>query len=183
MLDRQPVLEGDLVRLRPLRESDWDALYAVASQPEIWAMHPMHDRWQEPVFREFFADALEHGGALAVLDRKSGAILGSSRFQVLSLAGEGSVEIGWTFLDPAVWGQGHNREMKRLMVGHALATLGRVDFRVGEDNWRSRKALEKIGARLDQGRFEETDVPGIGPIRHVFYVIDRADFAAGPLAD
>ncbi|MGB3165296.1 MAG: GNAT family N-acetyltransferase [Alteraurantiacibacter sp.] len=182
MLDRQPVLEGGKVRLRPLREDDWDALYAVAAQQEIWAMHPMHDRWQEPVFREFFSDALEHGGALAVLDMASGAMLGSSRFQALSLAGEGAVEIGWTFLDPAVWGQGHNRELKRLMVGHALATLGRVDFRVGEANWRSRKALEKIGARLDESRFEEAEVPGIGPVRHVYYVIDRANFADGPLA-
>ncbi len=49
-MDRQPVLEGERLLLRPLEPGDWDALFAVASDPQIWAGHPMHDRWQEPVF-------------------------------------------------------------------------------------------------------------------------------------
>ena len=68
-MDRQPVLEGERLVLRPLRPDDWDALLAVASDRELWARHPFHDRWQEPVFREFFADALAKGGALAVIDK------------------------------------------------------------------------------------------------------------------
>ena len=68
-MNRQPVLEWERLLLRPLRESDWDALYAVAADRELWAVHPSHDRWQEPVFREFFADALAKGGALAVLHK------------------------------------------------------------------------------------------------------------------
>ncbi len=36
MFDLQPVLEGNLVRLRPLAETDFEALYAVASDPRIW---------------------------------------------------------------------------------------------------------------------------------------------------
>ncbi len=57
-MDRQPILEGDRLLLRPLRPDDWDALYAVASDPLIWAIHPQHDRWKEVVFAEYFADAL-----------------------------------------------------------------------------------------------------------------------------
>ena len=68
-MNRQPVLEGERVLLRPLIEADWDALYAVAADRELWARHPSHDRWQEPVFRAFFDDALAKGGALAIVNR------------------------------------------------------------------------------------------------------------------
>ena len=179
-LDRQPTLEGELVLLRPLRPGDWDALYAVASDPLIWEVHPAHDRWQEPVFRDYFADALEHGGALAVIDRRDGGMAGSSRFQNFDPADGGSVEIGWTFLARAYWGGRYNREMKRLMLEHALNSVERVVFRVGETNWRSRGAMEKIGGRLTD-RIDITQLPA-GPARHVIYEIDRQSFAGGPLS-
>ena len=57
-MDRQPTLKGERLLLRPLEAHNWDALFAVASDPLIWEVHPAHDRWQEPVFRAFFADAL-----------------------------------------------------------------------------------------------------------------------------
>ena len=179
MLNRQPTLEGETLLLRPLRDDDWDALYAVASDPLIWAVHPGHDRWQEPVFREFFANAMHHRGALAVIDKASGAIIGSSRYQGLDDADGGSVEIGWTFLARAYWGGSTNRELKRLMLSHALASVARVDFRVGEDNVRSRGAMVKIGGRLSE-RTEVAEMAG-KPVRHVIYEIDRARFANGPL--
>lgn len=179
MLDRQPWLEGETLRLRPLRADDWDALFAIASDPLIWEQHPAHDRWQEPVFRAFFEDALAHGGALVVIDKASDTIIGSSRYQGLETADGGSVEIGWTFLARNHWGGRSNREMKRLMVAHALNSVAECRFAVGEENWRSRKAMEKIGARLS----EREDLRGMAgaPVRHVHYVIGRAEFAAGPL--
>jgi len=179
-MDRQPVLEGERLRLRPLRPGDWDALFAVASDPEIWALHPMRDRWQEPVFRAFFADALAQGGALAVIERASGEVIGSSRFQGYDPADGGSVEIGWTFLARRWWGGAANREMKRLMLGHAFRFVRRVDFRVGESNVISRRALDKIGGRLTD-RVDMTETPS-GPVRHVIYEITRETFTAGPLA-
>jgi hypothetical protein len=120
VLGRQPVLEGELVCLRPLRTEDWEALFAVASDPLIWAQHPAHDRWQEPVFRAFFDDALANKGALAVIDAQTGSVIGSSRFQGLEQAGGGSVEIGWTFLARSHWGGRYNHEMKRLMQPRKL---------------------------------------------------------------
>ena len=179
MLDRQPTLEGPTLLLRPLRDDDWDALYAVASDPLIWEVHPGHDRWQEPVFREFFANAMHYGGALAVIDKASGAIIGSSRFQGLDEAEGGSVEIGWTFVARDYWGGATNRELKRLMLAHALASVARVDFRVGEANVRSRAAMVKIGGRLSD-RTDLTEFRG-KQVRHVIYEIDRAGFASGPL--
>src|SRR6186713_2199642 len=123
-MDRQPVLEGERLILRPLTEADWDALYGVASDRELWAVHPSHNRWQEPVFREFFADALAKGGALAIVDRTTGAVIGSSRFQGHDPAAGGEVEIGWTFLARSYWGKGYNAEVKRLMLAHAFRFVG-----------------------------------------------------------
>jgi len=181
MLDRQPVLEGRHVRLRPLRPEDWDALFAVASDPLIWEQHPAHDRWREPVFRAFFDDALANKGALAAIDAQSEAVIGSSRFEGLEEAGGGSVEIGWTFLARSHWGGTYNHEMKRLMIVHALASVAEVRFLVGEANIRSRRALERIGARLTDRR-EERIMAGGEVIPHLTYVITAEDFAQGPLA-
>jgi RimJ/RimL family protein N-acetyltransferase len=181
MLDRQPVLEGEHVTLRPLRTDDWEALFAVASDPLIWAQHPAHDRWQEPVFRAFFDDALANKGALVVIDKASGAIIGSSRFQGLVETDGGSIEIGWTFLARSHWGGRYNHEMKRLMLVHALASVAEVRFLVGETNTRSRTALERIGAQLT-GRTEERIMAGGEIIPHLTYAITRESFASGPLA-
>ena len=143
--DLQPVLTGDVVELRPLHEEDFPALYAVASDPLIWEQHPDPDRWTEPVFREFFRGAMESGGALVVLDRSDGRVIGSSRFAGYDEA-KSEVEIGWTFLARSHWGGSYNREMKRLMLAHAFGFVRRVIFRVGPYNRRSQRALEKIGA-------------------------------------
>lgn len=168
-MNRQPVLEGERLLLRPLVAEDWDALFAIAANPEVWAIHPQHNRWQEPVFRQFFADALARGGALAVIDKASGAIIGSSQYK--PEAG-GAVEIGWTFLATSHWGGAYNREMKRLMLAHALRYVERAEFRVGEANLRSRRAMEKIGGVLREG-FLPRRMAGV-EVPHVIYEIRRA---------
>lgn len=179
---RQPTLASENVLLRPLAEDDFDALFAISSDKLVWAMHPAHDRWKEPVFREFFEAALHHKGAIVMIDRGTGAIFGTSRWQgvVEKTATEpSSVEIGWTFLARSHWGGTWNREVKRLMIGHALQHVEVVEFHVGENNLRSRRAMEKIGGVA-------TDRPLVvdmvdGPVRHVIYEISREAFETGPL--
>ncbi len=177
--DLQPTLGNAVIALRPLTAADWHRLYAVASDPAVWAGHPANDRWQEPVFRAFFDQALTSGGALVAIDPASGAIIGSSRYDC-GRAGPGEVEIGWTFLARRHWGGAANAAMKTLMIGHALTLFDRVIFLVGETNVRSRRAMEKIGGVLTD-RSLTTDMAG-GPVRHVIYAIDRPGFANGPLA-
>jgi N-acetyltransferase len=143
--DLQPVLTGTLIELRPLREEDFAALHAVAADPLIWEQHPESDRWTEPVFRRFFRGAIESGGAFIVVDRRDGGVIGSSRYADLDEE-KSVIEIGWTFLARSHWGGTYNGEMKRLMLAHAFRFVRRVVFRVGPDNRRSRRALEKINA-------------------------------------
>ncbi len=145
--DLQPELEGDLLRLRPLRPDDFDELYAVASDPLLWEQHPAWDRYKEDVFREFFREAMESGGALIALDSRDGRVIGSSRYHGYD-PGRGEIEIGWTFLARSCWGGAYNRQMKQLMLGHAFRFVASVVFLVGPGNMRSRRAMEKIGGVL-----------------------------------
>lgn len=145
--DLQPSLAGNLIELRPLTPADFDALFATASDPLIWEQHPESDRYKREVFQKYFDGAIDSKGAFAIIERKSGKIIGSSRYCNLNPV-EREVEIGWTFLERAFWGGLYNRELKSLMLDHAFRFVDRVLFVVGEKNLRSQKALEKIGARF-----------------------------------
>jgi RimJ/RimL family protein N-acetyltransferase len=144
VFDLQPTLKGGLLELRPLRPDDFPALYAVASDPAIWAQHPASDRYTESVFSQFFRGALDSGGAFAVIDTRDGRIIGSSRFHGYDPE-RSEIEIGWTFLARSHWGGRYNGEMKRLMLQHAFQFVDRVVFFVGPQNIRSQRAMEKIG--------------------------------------
>jgi N-acetyltransferase len=143
-VDRQPVLKGTLVELRPLRAGDYDDLFAVACDPLIWEQHPAKDRWQEQGFRTFFNEALQSGGALIAIDARDGRIIGSSRFHGYDPQRR-EVEIGWTFLARSHWGGRYNGEMKQLMLRHAFRFVNSVIFLVGIQNYRSQRAVERIG--------------------------------------
>ena len=145
VLDLQPHLKGELIELRPLTPNDWDALFAVASDSLIWEQHPERDRYKEEVFRSFFKDALASGGAFVIIDRKTQQIIGSTRFYGYDPE-KSEIEIGWTFLARKYWGGEYNAEMKRLLLNHAFKFVENVVFFVGEDNVRSQKAMEKVGA-------------------------------------
>jgi RimJ/RimL family protein N-acetyltransferase len=143
--DLQPHLKGEFIELRPLTPGDWDNLFEVASDPLIWEQHPESDRYKEDVFKVFFREALESGGAFVVIDKKSQQIIGSTRYYGYDPE-KSEIEIGWTFLTRKYWGGRYNREMKQLMLAHAFKFVENVAFYVGESNIRSQKAMEKIGA-------------------------------------
>jgi RimJ/RimL family protein N-acetyltransferase len=141
----QPHLKGKLIELRPLKPDDWNDLFGVASDPLIWEQHPESDRYKEDVFRVFFREALECGGAFVVVDTKTQQIIGSTRFYGYDPE-KSEIEIGWTFLARKYWGGRYNWEMKQLLLAHALKFVENVVFYVGEKNFRSQRAMEKIGA-------------------------------------
>jgi RimJ/RimL family protein N-acetyltransferase len=145
--DLQPILQGELLGLRPLRPEDFPDLYAVAADPLIWEQHPVKDRYKEEVFKGFFREALESGGALIAVDSTDGKVIGSSRFHGYDEE-KSEIEIGWTFLARSHWGGIYNREMKQLMLRHAFQFVNSVIFLVGPQNLRSRRAMEKIGGVL-----------------------------------
>jgi RimJ/RimL family protein N-acetyltransferase len=168
--DLQPILKGELLELRPLRAEDYQDLYAVAADPLIWEQHPSRDRYQEEVFKVFFREALESGGALIVLDAKDGRAIGSSRFYGYDQE-KSEIEIGWTFLARSHWGGIYNREMKQLMLRHAFRFVNSVVFLVGPHNLRSQKAVERIGGVRAGSRVNASGQDSF------VYQITAADFA------
>ncbi len=145
--DTQPVLSGELVKLRPLFSEDYQDLYDVAADQRIWEQHPVKNRHEERGFQEFFRDALASGGALIAIDAETQRVIGSSRFHGYS-AERNEVEIGWTFLARSHWGGMYNGELKRLMLRHAFRFVHSVVFFIDSPNVRSRRAVEKIGGIL-----------------------------------
>ena len=171
--DAQPVLEGELVVLRPLRPGDYDALYAVARDPLIWEQHPVRDRHREGRFQELFRESLASKGALVAIESETRRVIGSSRFHGYSQE-SGEVEIGWTFLARSHWGGAYNGEMKRLMLEHAFRFVDRVVLFVSPTNRRSQRAVEKIGGIRVGSRPDED-----GQERYLYEVTASAP-SAGP---
>jgi N-acetyltransferase len=170
--DLQPNLKGELIELRPLTPEDWDDLFAVASDPLIWEQHPESDRYKEDVFKTFFREALESGGAFVVIDKKSQQIIGSTRFFGYDPE-KSEIEIGWTFLARRYWGGQYNREMKQLMLDHAFKFVKSVVFYVGQTNIRSQKATEKIGG-IRNGMVEKV-YGNHPPSLNVRYIIKKPE--------
>jgi RimJ/RimL family protein N-acetyltransferase len=171
VFDLQPRLVGELIEVRPLAAEDWEGLFAVAADPLIWEQHPARDRYREEVFRDFFREALETGSAFVIIDRRSDQIIGSSRYFGFDPE-ESVVEIGWTFLARAYWGGNYNGELKRLMLDHAFRFVERVLFVIGVTNFRSQKAVEKIGA-VRVGRRDKADAEG-NVVENFVYEIRRS---------
>jgi RimJ/RimL family protein N-acetyltransferase len=178
--DMQPELRGATLRLRPLQAVDQEPLWEVARDPLVWELHPDKTRSERAGFLRFFQNSLESGGALAVLDRASGNIIGSSRYYDWDPARR-EVAIGYTFLSRRVWGGATNREMKELMLRHAMRWASHVWFHVAATNLRSRRAMEKLGAAAV---FERQRPLNGAMVDFVYYRLDAAGLrpAAGESA-
>lgn len=148
--DLQPLLQNELVTLKPLQENEFETLYAVAADPLIWEQHPNKDRYKSEVFENYFDGALKSKGAFLAIDKATGEAMGSSRYYDL-FEEKSSVAIGYTFFARKYWGTPVNRLVKTLMLDHAFRFVDEVIFHVGEHNFRSQKAMEKLGAeKIDE---------------------------------
>lgn len=176
--DIQPLLVGEKVKLRPLMPDDFGALYAVACDPDIWAMHPFRNRYKRDIFEAFFADAIESRGAFAIIDNATGEVIGSTRFAHYD-ADSGEIEIGWTFFATAYWRTGTNRAVKALMLNYIFRFVRTVVFQIGATNFRSRSAVERLGARLVLEHKRHHDDQWHD---YTTYHLTREDAASGALA-
>ena len=170
--DKQPHLTGAKLLLSPLRKADYEGLYAAASDPLVWAGHPVKQRYLEEVFRPYFDTLLASGETLAVRVRSSNKIIGCSRYYVAPGIDQ-DIAIGYTFLRRDHWGGATNRELKTLMFDHAFESFENVWLHIDPDNIRSQKAAQKLGARFGH---EEVQDLGTGEKRTFCYRLARADW-------
>lgn len=172
-IDLQPTLENTLVRLEPLEPGDFERLYAVASDPLIWEQHPSRERYRREVFVNYFQGAIESKGASRVIDAGTGELFGCTRFYDYQPT-ESQVSIGYTFIARSHWARGYNRALKQLMLDHAFQSVEKVIFQVGSSNWRSRRAMEKLGATY--AGEESVAYFGEAANPNVIYRIDRLEW-------
>jgi N-acetyltransferase len=172
MLDLQATLTGTHITLRPLAAQDFNELFAAASDPLVWAQHPDPVRGTPEGFPQFFDGALKSKACLVAIDAARRLVIGWSRYS--NYAPSERITIGYTFLARSQWGGATNAEMKRLMLRHAFTDVQEVLFTIAERNQRSRRAVEKLGARLTGAE----DAPRWGQI-HTIYRLTPELWARG----
>jgi len=170
-------LEGSLAVLEPLDPGHADDLRRAARAPEIWSWLAHLDdrgRFDEWLALSLAAAAAGREGVFAIRDRRSGEIVGSTRYMNVRDA-DRALEIGWTWLNPAAWRSGVNVEVKLLLLGHAFDDLDcvRAELKTDARNERSRAAMAAIPAQFEGILRNHMIVPDVGLRDSAFYsVID-----------
>ena len=159
-------LENESFSLIQTKTSHFEKLYSVAANPVIWKQHPENDRWKKEKFAIFFKNGIDNEfGIYKIINKSNKEIIGSSRFYNLDPKDK-AIRIGFTFITTKYWGTTTNFKIKKLMIDYALKFLDKIYFDIGENNIRSRKAVEKLGAT-----FFSNDNKGM-----VVYKLNKIDF-------
>ena len=148
-----PTLTGRLVRLEPLDARHAGGLWEASRDPRTWEWLSLLQPSTRAEIDTLVAVALaatKDGTELPLVTLNDERVVGSTRFLALRPEHR-SVEIGWTWLHPSVWGTGVNVEAKLLMLRHAFEAWGcrRVELKTDALNERSRGAMEAMGATFE----------------------------------
>jgi N-acetyltransferase len=139
-------LQTDRLILRSAIETDFEDLFALGSDPEVWALHSEKDRYTLPKFKSYFEGGLNNDlGAYAITYLPENRIIGFTRYYDFKPE-TNSVKIGYTFIAKEFWGTGINTELKLVLLDHAFTQINKVIFEIFEQNIRSQKAVLKLGA-------------------------------------
>jgi RimJ/RimL family protein N-acetyltransferase len=141
----QPILENETILLFPLMQQDFEELYSVAADPDIWKQHPNKDRWKKEIFQTFFEGALQSKGAFKIINKTDQSVIGSTRFYDYDDQ-ENSILIGYTFYATKYWGKGINLSVKKIMLDYIFQFVSNVYFHIGSQNIRSQIAISRLGA-------------------------------------
>jgi N-acetyltransferase len=147
-------LADERVRLEPLGLGHVEGLKRAAADGELWTIRvtsvPDPDDTRGYIERALQAFAEGHRLAFAVLDAKSGEVIGSSSYHDIVPAVE-RLEIGYTWYAKSRQRSHVNASAKLLLMTHAFDTLGAklVGWRTDNFNFASQRAIERLGARKD----------------------------------
>jgi RimJ/RimL family protein N-acetyltransferase len=155
MLDVRPItLADEHLRLEPLGLGHVEGLQRAAADGALWTIRvtsvPEPDDTRGYIERALRAFAEGHRLAFAVLDARSGEVIGSSSYHDIVPAVD-RLEIGYTWYAKSRQGTHVNACAKLLLMTHAFETLGAklVGWRTDNFNFASQRAIERLGARKD----------------------------------
>ena len=155
MLKVAPVtLADERVRLEPLGLQHVEGLKRAAADGELWTIRvtsvPDPGDTRGYVERALQSFAEGHRLAFAVLDAKTGDVIGSSSYHDIVPAVD-RLEIGYTWYAKSRQRTHVNASAKLLLMTHAFETLGAklVGWRTDNFNFASQRAIERLGAKKD----------------------------------
>jgi N-acetyltransferase len=147
-------LAGRYVELVPLSEDHHDGLQNAVRDGELWRLWytsaPSPEEMTGEILRRLALQALGTMLPFTVIDRSRNRVAGMTTYMNVDTVGP-RVEIGSTWTAQSVQKTGLNTEAKLLLLTHAFDTLDclAVEFRTHFLNQQSRRAIERLGARLD----------------------------------
>ena len=147
-------LSGQHVRLEPLSSAHHDDLVLAVQDGELWnhwyTAIPRPEAMQAEIARRLDLQAKSSMCAFAVIDPATGHAVGMTTYMNID-APNRRVEIGSTWYRQSVQRSPLNTEAKRLLLAHAFEQLHciAVEFRTHFFNHQSRRAIERLGAKLD----------------------------------
>ena len=147
-------LRGEHAVLTPLREHHAEALAEAAADGELDRLWYTYVPSPEGMAANI-SEKLEKRAAglmlpFAVVETSTGVPVGMTTYMNIDAANR-RVEIGSTWYAARVHRSGVNTECKLLLLAHAFEALGciAVEFRTHFLNHQSRRAIERLGAKLD----------------------------------
>lgn len=174
-------LENEIVHLRPVIFEDIDGLLKAANYPEIWDHMSVSLLTKESV-QNYVKNAIKEREAnlsymFVIVHKESNEIIGSTSF--LDIADSHKrLEIGSTWLTPKYWRTVVNTNCKYLLLQYCFeeAELNRVQIKTGHENYRSQKAIERLGA-TKEGCLRNHMIRKEGKIRHtIMYSIIKEEW-------
>jgi len=146
------ILDGQFVRLEPLRFEHLEALCAVGLEKSMWTLtaNVMENAGDMRHYVEIALKEFEQKTSLpfVTIEKSSNKIVGSTRFGNIDRKNL-KTEIGWTWINPEWQRTFVNTEAKLMMLAHAFETWEcvRVEFKTDALNEKSRNAILRIGAK------------------------------------
>lgn len=147
-------LSGQYVELIPLAHDHHDGLVDAVRDGELWQLWytgvPRPEAMAGEIERRLGLQAQGSMLPFTVIDKPTSRIVGMTTFMNIDLKGP-RVEIGSTWYAKSAQRTPLNTEAKLLLLGHAFDTLDciAVEFRTHFMNHQSRRAIERLGAKLD----------------------------------
>lgn len=175
------IVENDIVKLRPVQMSDIEAIANAANDERIWEHMSVTLLTQEAV-ENYIENAIKErekgiSYMFAVIEKKTDNIVGCTSFLDISFPHK-RLEIGATWYNPTVWRSAINTNCKFLLFQYCfeVLNLNRIQIKTGHENYRSQKAIERIGA-IKEGVLRNHMIRKEGTIRHtVMYSVIVEDW-------
>lgn len=181
ILKQKLELENDRVLLVPFENLRNKDLAEIIFDDTIWQFMGMYVRNQSD-FENYILNTLkdkENGICypFLIIDKKSGKVAGSTRYGNINKA-SCKCEIGWTWYGKEYQGTGLNKACKYELLKFGFENIGfkRIQFSADQENSRSQKAIEKLGA-VKEGVFRNNYVDSTGKSKNdVYYSIISEDW-------